>query len=72
MAGCNLANSIVGPGAVPGGNNTDPLFVNPSNADFHISPTSPARDKAATGPATDFEGDPRPMGASFDLGADES
>jgi len=25
-----------------------------------------------TGPATDFEGDPRPRGPRFDIGADEA
>ena len=31
----------------------------------------PARDVLATGPATDFEGDARPGGTAFDIGADE-
>ena len=32
---------------------------------------SPAIDGADDGPMTDFDGDPRPMGARYDIGADE-
>ncbi|MBA3459681.1 MAG: hypothetical protein H0T46_06955 [Deltaproteobacteria bacterium] len=69
---CTVINSIVGPMPIVGGTNLDPLFVNSSNADFHLSGGSPARDMANTGPKTDFEQDPRPRGARFDLGADEA
>lgn len=67
--GCTVTNSIVGPTAVPGASNVDPQFV--SFSDFHLSANSPARDMASTGPGVDFEGEPRPVGAGFDLGADE-
>ncbi len=70
--GCTLASTIVGPTAVPGATNVDPLFVDAASRDYHLSAGSPARDAVDTGPATDFEGDPRPRGARFDLGADEA
>jgi hypothetical protein len=50
----------------------DPQFVNPSANDYHLQPTSPAVDGADTGPDHDFEGDLRPRGVKFDLGADEA
>ncbi|MCK4275825.1 MAG: right-handed parallel beta-helix repeat-containing protein, partial [Phycisphaerae bacterium] len=51
----------------------DPLFTGPGVGDFHISPTSPARDNGTTicEVTTDFEGQIRPLGASYDIGADE-
>jgi len=55
-----------------GGNiSADPLLV--STHDVHLRPGSPAIDTGTcTGaPTTDFEGDPRPTGASCDMGADE-
>ena len=54
--------------AVPG------MFVNPAAADLHLQASATnAIDKAATlGTVTnDFDGDPRPRGASSDIGADE-
>ena len=52
--------------------NVDPRFVDPVVRDYHLSAGSPARDAVNAGPATDFEGDPRPRGSRFDLGADEA
>lgn len=72
VAGCNLASSIVGPTSIPGASNVDPQFVDYDNRNFHLRPSSPARDVAQTGPAADIEGDPRPQGAGFDIGADEA
>jgi hypothetical protein len=61
--------------------NADPLFVDPSNNDFHLQTTSPCIDKgnnSALGiPNTDFEGDSRIVDgdsdgtATVDMGADE-
>jgi hypothetical protein len=68
LEGCNVANTIAGPTGVPGALNLDPQFVDSA---YHIAATSPARDKVDAGPATDFEGDPRPRGNGFDIGADE-
>jgi len=54
----------------------DPLFVFPAwgtAGDYHLQFGSPAIDSGiCTGaPPVDFEGDPRPMGANCDIGADE-
>lgn len=72
LQGCNVATSIVGPDPVSGVSNADPQFVNASAHDYHLAAGSPAIDKATTGPAVDFEGDPRPNGSGYDLGADEA
>jgi hypothetical protein len=47
-------------------------FVNPTS-DFHLKPTSPAVDAGTStdAPNTDLEGNPRPVGAGFDMGAYE-
>ncbi len=49
------------------------LFANPAGNDYHLKAGSPAIDTGTpTGaPATDFEGDPRPLGKGYDIGADE-
>jgi hypothetical protein len=72
ISGCNLTNVIAGPVAVAGAMNVDPQFVDLAQGNYHLSATSPARDTVNTGPAFDFEGDPRPQGARFDIGADEA
>jgi hypothetical protein len=69
---CNIVSTIAGPTAVPGATNMNPQFVDAANHDYHIASTSPAHDAVDTGPASDFEGDPRPRGAKFDIGADEA
>lgn len=72
LSGCNVANSIVGPDPIAGVPNSNPVFVNSAMHDYHLASGSPAIDKAMTGPAFDFEGDARPQGSSYDLGADEA
>lgn len=64
--------SIVGPMAVGGASNSNPNFMNEVTFDFHINGNSPAHDAFTQGPAFDFEGDPRPRGVGFDVGADEA
>jgi hypothetical protein len=50
----------------------DPAFVNPDAGDYHIGPGSAALDAGAdAGVSTDIDGDPRPIGPGYDLGADE-
>jgi hypothetical protein len=69
---CTLISTVVGVSGVPGAPSFNPLFVNPSQSDYHLKMNSPARDMVDVGPALDFERDPRPRGARFDIGADES
>jgi hypothetical protein len=54
----------------------NPNYINPSiniNADFHISSTSPAIDNGSSvlAPSSDFNGNARPIGNGFDIGAYE-
>ena len=69
---CTFRSSIVSNGPAPGITNVDPKFVSPAGRDYHLQPSSPAKDAVDMGPPADFEGDPRPRGARFDLGADEA
>lgn len=48
----------------------DPLFI--GNEDYHLQPGSPCIDAGTdAGVYTDIDGDQRPQGAGFDIGADE-
>ncbi len=50
----------------------DPAFADPAGGDYHIGPGSAAVDAGVdAGVTTDVDGDPRPVGAAPDLGADE-
>ena len=50
----------------------DPVFVNPTSGDYHIAETSAAIDQAINaGVLTDIDGETRPNGNGFDIGADE-
>lgn len=51
----------------------DPRFVNASQANFHLKEDSPAIDKgwALDAPGDDFDGNPRPQGSAYDIGAFE-
>jgi hypothetical protein len=50
----------------------DPAFVNPSVWDYHLTAGSAAIDAGVdAGVTADIDGDPRPIGAGYDIGADE-
>ena len=50
----------------------DPLFIDPVNYDNHLKPDSPCIDAGINaGVYVDFDGDIRPQGLGFDIGADE-
>jgi hypothetical protein len=52
--------------------NGDPLFVDPDGGDYHISEGSAAHDVGVpSGVTRDLDGERRPMGQGWDLGADE-
>ena len=72
-AGSTFTSSIVSNTTpTPGTTNVDPMFVDRAGHDYHIQATSPAKDAVDTGPSDDFEGDARPQGPKFDIGADEA
>ena len=50
-----------------------PGFADAANADFHITPGSPAIDTGSStdAPAVDFDDNPRPAGSGYDIGAFE-
>ena len=51
----------------------DPKFVDAANEDYHLQQGSPCIDTGTPSgaPATDLEGNPRPQGAGYDMGAYE-
>jgi hypothetical protein len=50
----------------------DPAFVSPTAWDYHLRVTSAAIDQGVNaGVATDIDGDVRPYGSGYDIGADE-
>jgi len=53
--------------------NIDPLFVDPAAGDYHLKMTSPAIDAglSLTDVTDDYEGNHRPQGNAFDIGAYE-
>jgi len=50
-----------------------PSFVNPLLGNYHLQPGSLAIDQgsAVGAPGADFDGQARPAGAGYDIGADE-
>ena len=65
--GCTLT---WGPGMI----DADPLFAETANHDFHLTWNSPCRDTGDSSVVTeplDFENDPRIVGTTVDMGADE-
>jgi len=50
----------------------NPAFVNPDDGDYHIDLSSAARDAGVdAGVTADIDGDTRPQGSGYDIGADE-
>lgn len=50
----------------------NPAFADPDNGNYHIIPVSDAIDAGlAAGISNDIDGDPRPVGPGYDIGADE-
>jgi hypothetical protein len=71
---CDVTYSDIGGGWAGTGNiDADPQFVDPSGGDYHLQAWSPCIDSGTAdgAPDHDFEGDPRPQNAGFDMGADE-
>jgi predicted outer membrane repeat protein len=75
-------SDIQGGYAGTGNINADPIFVDPDGLDndvgtedddMHLKSGSPCIDAGTSigAPSTDFEGDLRPQGAGYDMGADE-
>lgn len=66
---CDVQGGYSGEGNI----DADPRFVDSGAGDYHLKSDSPCIDTAtATGaPDIDFEGDPRPLGAGWDIGVDE-
>jgi hypothetical protein len=70
---CSVTYSDVQEGFSGSGNiSADPRFVDQTGGDYHLRGNSPAIDAGTSegAPATDFEGDLRPIGG-VDMGADE-
>ena len=71
----NTAQDYGSPGALePGPHDiqADPRLVNPAGDDYHLRFGSPCIDVGVdAGVTTDLDGDPRPLGAGTDIGADE-
>lgn len=72
---CEASYSCISDGDPGEGNiSMDPRFVNSEDDDLHLAWDSPCIDAGTSvgAPRVDYEGDPRPRGMGFDIGADES
>ncbi len=70
---CDFYNNGFSMIAGQGNIDTNPLFVNPTNGDFHLQPPSPCIDAGTlnNAPSFDFEEMSRPSGNGIDIGAYE-
>ena len=70
---CDFYNNGFTPPTGTGNISNDPLFVDPINSDFHLTQNSPCIDAGTSNnaPNFDFEGNTRPQGNGFDIGAYE-
>ena len=66
---CNIQGGYSGEGNI----NTDPQFLDPEENDFHLTLGSPSINSGTLdgAPANDIDGDTRPQGTGYDMGADE-
>jgi len=65
---CDVQGGYTGEGNI----DADPLFVDAPGGDFHLGAGSPCIDTGTDASVTtDMDGDPRPLGAGFDMGAYE-
>jgi parallel beta-helix repeat protein/predicted outer membrane repeat protein len=73
LVGCSATYSDVKAPAVGTNINADPCFIDAAHGDFHLSAASPSIDSGTLkgAPSTDKDGNPRPVGAGFDMGAYE-
>jgi hypothetical protein len=74
----NVIYNVDDPLSNPGSNDqigVDPLFVDPANYNFRLQEGSPARnagtDTSSYGVVADIEGNQRPQGSAYDIGAYE-
>lgn len=70
LVGCTPSYCLIGDTPASGTNITgDPLL----DGDYHLRSMSPCVDQGGpSGPSRDFDGEPRPRGIAFDIGADEA
>jgi len=66
---CDVEGGYVGAGNI----DSDPLFINTDSDDFHLQSSSLCINTgtSAGAPVDDFDGDLRPQGLGYDIGADE-
>jgi len=69
----NLFWNVPGGWSDPNAVVADPQFADAAGADFHLLESSPAINAGAAVAEVldDYDGDPRPVGAAYDIGADE-